>query len=357
MENILINQGSFVVPAGGPVITSIPVRSGFDWVKVWNYDQFAGSTANAGLEFYWQRGMPMGSALVKYSNGASAVMSQLFTTGGIYFADSSITTPILSVAQVITNVTNATQPIFSTGGIPGSTLLLNTGSIVRVERLVTAAPGSINPTNVEYIDFEVDTVVVNTSFRMRWALANAPGFTGGATAGFYRVIPYPPIYYPRNRFIANITALGTQFVVTTTVAHGYTINQVVRFTIPAAFGMTDLNGLTGVITAVNTTLNTFTVTLQPPATITNVFRWPNFSDATQTPPFNFAQVTPVGDNSDATILDGAGNPMYSYLANDATRNEAALYLVLGTGDGTITGPSGDTAGDTMYWLAGKNYLI
>src|ERR1700685_933086 len=76
--------GSASVAAGNPVIIQVP--SAADWVRVVDYTQggIVGSasayfqgTANAhtAVEYYWQRGMPAGSALVRYYGTGTAVVS------------------------------------------------------------------------------------------------------------------------------------------------------------------------------------------------------------------------------------------------------------------------------------------
>ena len=139
------------------------------------------------------------------------------------------------------------------------------------------------------------------------------------------------------------------------VTHRLTVGQVVAITIPSVWGVT-LPRTTGVITRINEAdsngfTNTITVNI-PASSWSGTFAWPAITSL----PLTYAEVVPVGENVDATILDASGNPLNPNLLNGATRNTAALYLVLGTGDGTVTGPAGDT-GDEIYWMAGKNYLI
>ena len=77
MDGTILGQG--IITAPSTIINQkIMIPSAADWVRVMNYTQFGvGPTAatNVGLEFFWQRGMANGSAIVKYyvgSQGANA---------------------------------------------------------------------------------------------------------------------------------------------------------------------------------------------------------------------------------------------------------------------------------------------
>lgn len=375
MENILINQGSFQVPTTGIITQYIPVRSGFDWVKVWNYDGWAAGTANTGIEFFWQKGMPLGSALAKWVNGSAAINAGILTSGGISFADSSITTPEAPLAG--TTIARASN-VATTTPVNGYAV----GDIVRLYSIT----GGVS--QIAGIDFTVSAVGANTFTigNLSLSATDNPTFTSDGSAFVVRRIPWNPYYYPRNRTIVNFqaaTVAGSigQWLITLSVTHGYTVNQMVRINIPSIYGVTCTN-MQGVITAIGQTdtrtaiTSTNTITVAFPASanpvgssvfVTGTFIWPAIGV-----PLQLAEVTPIGDFSDSTYVTGTsptsvyGIPLQYYLALDATRNDAALYLVLGTGGATnsggaytatITGPAGEAANSTIYWQAGKNYLI
>jgi hypothetical protein len=116
------------------------------------------------------------------------------------------------------------------------------------------------------------------------------------------------------------------------VTHGFSVDEVVRFIVPSDFGMTQLDNLTGKITAVNTTTNTITVDIDSSAF--TAFAWPAASSA----PLNFAQVVPVG-------IDGSNS------VSDATDNVSFIGMELGAG---ADGPAGSSS-DVIYWRAGKAF--
>lgn len=324
MDNTIIQQGRFTSDGTNKTLS---IRSDVDWMMVYNYTN-AGATGDDSVQFFWQRGMADGTGLRYFkSGGGNALnMTALASPNGFQLVD---TAGNPNGARIVVSAgTNATQPVFSTANTAG----LATGSIVRMDSLATAP-------DLNGFDFEIDTIVANTSFRMRYALANAPGSVSGA--GFYRRIKFDPIFYPRRRFIVNITQ-AAQAVVRTSVRHGYTVGQVVRFTVPPFFGMVELDGLQGTIVATNGAAE-FTVDIDSSAF--SAFTFVTAAQAAN--PFNWAQVAPLGEDT-AAALDAGAN-----LLGDATENEALLGMILPAG---ADAPGGATS-DVMYWVAGKSFAV
>ena len=318
----IILQGSFVASGNNERVV---IRSDADWMSVWNYTVIAAATANFGAYFYWQRGMAANDGIINHFNAAGTEM--VLTTaaagpvGGFTLVDTSGNP--LTAAVAITAATNATRPVCNTGNTAG----LITGSIVRLYTMT-------GQQSLAGYDFEIDTVVANTSFRIRYAMANAPG--AAATAGSYRIIRWDPIYYPRWRFIANITRAAAA-VVTTTVTHGYTVGQVIRFNIPAQFGMIQLDGLAATITAV--TASTLTININTAAFAAFAFPLPAAVRFTQ------ATLAPVGEDTAAVLAVPVA------ALQDAVFNEAILAMDLAAGN---TSPAGN-ANDVLYWTIGKSF--
>ncbi len=401
MDGTILGQGTFVASSVGlanpnpgnaeigqsnPVIIQIP--SGADWVKVRNYTRWgtvgaAGAayfngTANAdvGIDFYWQRGMAAGTGIVTYKASSSAVLSgDTLVSGGFTLYDPSGQTtgsqPLLGAAVATSASTNATRPVVT--HTADSTVQV--GTVVRMSNTAQ--------TDVNGIDMVVGTVSSSTSFTLLTAtnaLATAPGAIGGA--GFYRVVNTNPLFYPRNRYVVNITrAVNAQ--VSTSVEHSLTVGQEVRFSIPDQSGMTQLNPsysnnyfpqgssqsaiVVSIVDAYNFTINIDTTSY-------TAFTWPTIAQQ----PSSFPQVIPIGEDT-ATALASNSNqfPQYQnqniYNANsgilaDSTVNTGYLGMILGNGgnglelttpilgpSGAISWSSGDVAtGDTVYWVAGKS---
>ena len=318
--NTVIQQGSFVSTGS---TQTLQVRSGVDWIRVYNYTQIAANAVTTGYEFYYQFGMPAGGGLEWQSNGGGTAVNIIALAAGTGFTivDSSLNVPGAQIA--ITAGTNAVQPVYSTANTAG----LATNSTVRLTNLTGQA-------NLSGYDFTIDTVVANTSFRIANPLANAPG--AAATAGFWRLIPFDPLYYPTRRNIVNITS-AAQAVITTAVDHGYLPGMSVRLSVPAAFGMTQADGLLVNITAI--ALGSFTVNLD--TTAFSAFVFPGAAAV----PFTPASCQPVGEETDQF-----SNPN---LLDDATLNTAYIGVQLAAGTNSPAG----VANDVIYWMAGKSFNI
>ncbi len=374
------NAGNATNQAGDVQIIQVP--QGVDWIKVLNFTKsganglnsvYFNGTANsmAGVEFWWQKGMAAGSAVVDYkSNGASTMNRDTLAAGGFTVYDPSGQTAgalsLLGNPVATTASTNATRPVVSTASTAG----LSVGSVVRISNTAQ--------TDVNGIDMVVGTVVANTSFTLLTStnpLATAPGAIGGA--GFYRIVNVSPLFYPRRRYVVKITQ-ASNAQVSTSVAHGLTPGQSVRFNIPAVSGMIQLNPtpfnnyepctVVSVVDDYNFTINVDT-------TAFTAFTWPTIAQQ----PSNFPQVIPFGEDTPFALSSNTAqvpsvgglqipNTNSGILA-DSTVNTGFLGLILGSGgNGTalttpISGPAGTVhfsaadaidARDTMYWVAGKS---
>jgi len=325
-DNTILQQGLFTSTG---VAKTIVLRSDIDWMMTWNLTTIAGSTQWDSVRHYWQRELPVGDHVIDFHAAATQVVST--TTGivgfngvanrpGFYLIDSSGMVPGAPIA--VTAGTNATQPVYSTG----TTIPLQAGAIVRVQNTAH--------TNLNGLDFSVDTVVPATSFRLANTLATAPGAIAGALGTYRYIAPDLATYklfYPGNRVIANITAAHPA-VVTTLVDHGYTSGQIVRMKVPAACGMTQMNDLTGVVTAL--TAATFSINID--ATAFTAFNFPLPAAV----PFTPAEVIPMGDI--ATTLLGS------------TRNQGYIGIILGSG-GAVSGSPAGVNNDVIKWVAGKSF--
>lgn len=359
----VIGQGTFTAPAT-IVNQPIVIPSGVDWMWVWNYTQF-GTNGNAspfGIRYYWQRGMAAGTGTVEYkANGAATMDADTLVSGGFTLYDPSGQTagalPVIGNNVATTASTNATRPVVSTASTAG----LAVGSVVRMN--------STAQTDVNGVDFVVGAVVANTSFTLLTAtnsLATAPGAIGGA--GFYRIINVDPLFYPRRRYVVKITA-ATNAQVSTSVAHGLTVGQEVRFSIPSASGMVQLNPtvqnnyLSPIVLSV---VDDYNFTINVDTSAFTAFTWPTIAQM----PSSFPIVVPIGEDTATSLSSNSaqvpavgGVQIYNtntQLLADSTVNTGYLGMILGTGGNgnalgsAITGPAGSAESDVMYWVAGKS---
>lgn len=363
MDGTILGQGTFTAPST-IVNQIIQIPSAADWVQVRNYTRWGtvGGASAYGFEYFWQRGMAAGSAMVRYyANGGAVVTGDTLTSGGFTIYDPTAlqagSQAIVGNPVAVTAVTNATRPVLSTASTAG----VSVGSIVRLSNTAQ--------TDINGHDFVVGAVVANTSITLLAAsnaLATAPGAIGGA--GFYRIVNYPPLFYPARKLVTNITQSASSATVSTAVEHSYTVGQAVRFNIPAVSGMIQLNPsstngyLYATVTSITDAYN-FVINIDTSAF--TAFTYPTIAQQ----PSLFPTVEPIGENS-ATAL-AANNSLYPqyqglnvYNANngvfaDATINTGYYGMILGTGGtgvistAALTGPAGSVAGDVVYWVCGK----
>lgn len=324
MDGTILQQGRFTSDGTNKVLA---IRSDVDWIRVYNTTiAAANQTTAVGVEYYWQRGFADGAKWSYFkSNAANAAnLSQYITSNGFSLLDTSLNP--LSAAVAVSGATNATQPVVSTGSTAG----LAAGDIVRLSSLT-------GQENLAGIDFQIDTVVANTSFRWAYAIATAPG--AAATAGNWRKVKYDPIYYPRRRFIGNITAAGNA-IVSCTADHGLSVGQEVRIVVPAEYGMVQMNNILATITAVPAS-NQLTLNVDSSAFTAFQFPLPGVV------PFSPALVVPVGENTAQAISSSVN------LLADATENQAILGIEL---VGGANNPGGAN-NDVLYWCAGKSFSV
>jgi hypothetical protein len=342
MDNTVTLQGSFV-GTGNAVV--LPLRSGVDWMRVYNYTQSNFTTgaggASYGVQYNWFRGMAANDAFVLMNNAGSTAVLQTTaaaltvtagtTIGGFTFIDSSLQVPGPSIAY--SAGTNAAPPVITVA----DTSALFDGTIVRITTSATAP-------NASGLDYSIH-VINGTTFSLRNMIA--PGAVFGA--GTFRVIAYSPIFYPRNRVITKMASVSAGITsIQTSVDEDFQVGQTVRLNIPAIFGVWNtLNGVQCTVIAVTpatgATAGSFQVNVD--STGFAAFAWPSVASV----PFTPAQVDCFGNYTDATIVTNPAYPITNpNQLTDATTNRAFIGMSLAAG---ITSPAG-SASDVIYWQAG-----
>lgn len=327
MDNTILQQGRFTSTGANK---TIQLRADVDWMRVYNVTQAAASQTTAlGVEYYWQRGFASGAKWTYFkSNAANAANLSAYTTSsGFTLVDSSLQTPGVLNAT-ITAVSNAAIPVVSNSGTNG----LVAGDVVRI----------INVTGAQQLGGIDFTVGYNTLTSGTFSLDYMAQIVAGTT-GSWRKISFNPIFYPRRRVITKVTQASSA-VVTLSVTHGYKVGQAVRFKVPADFGMVELDGLQGTITAIDTTTTTGnSITVDIDSSAFTAFAWPLTSSTAFTP----AEVIPVGEDTAEALASAVD------ILSDATINESYIGMVL-TGGASCPGGA---ASDVMYWVAGKSFSV
>jgi hypothetical protein len=334
MDGSILQQGTFIGTGNGVVLNLV---SGVDWMNVYNMTEMAATNQDHGFQYYWQRGMASNDGVI-YFHPAADETSAVTTSatqgvrGFTLIPDFNAATingnfPVLGPRVAFTAITTAPTPLLLTGSTAGVT----TGSIV----LLTNVAGA--PQFGGYM-FTVGVVTPGVSFE----LVSAPQLTVASTGGFYQIVTFVAPYYPQNLYITSAGANGTVLSLTTSIPHNLTVGQEVRFKVPAAFGMVQLDTLVGTVTTIATAI-TFEVNID--VTTFTAFVFPLAGAV----PFTPAQVTPFGEDTGSALI---AIPAVDILA-DATRNILISGIVLAGG---VTGPAGSN-GDFILWTAGKSVNV
>lgn len=319
MESSIQYQGSFTAD-GNAKILRFP--GDVHWITVFNETTTTAGGAGTGVMFRWFKGMTDDYAYEYQKLAADESMVPVIaTTGGFSYINTQTVPRLGALNATITAISNAAIPIVAAA----STITLVNGDIVK---LFGVAGGA----QMNGIDFEIDTVVANTSFR----LVYAPQIVAATTGSLYPV-NWPLRFYPKTRTISVITAANPA-VVTTTVSHSYAVGQKVRMQVPSEYGMTQMNGLWATITAI--TASTFTTDID--STAFTAFAWP--VTAVAAAGFTPAQVIPFGEDSSST---------YSGLYDDSVYNDDFIGLSLAAGTDSPAG----AVNDVIRWQAGKVTLL
>lgn len=325
--------GITTVTQTGTLPTRIKINTGFQptRIEIMNATQFGQTgTGNLNIQKMGWNYLTPSITYVEYINAAgTAILPGVVTaSAGISVYDGSQS--VLYGPQITGTTITQASPAVATAAAHG----LQTGDIV----LFT------NNTNMKQLGgllFKV-TVINANSFSIN---IDASGFSAAETSFRVSRLLVGPLYYPQALTIVAITK-AAQAVVTTSTEHGLTVGQKVRIRVPTGYGMTQINDLLTVISAVTAT----TFTCQDINSLAfTTFVYPAAGGGgfvANSPP----QVVPIGSGpypvatppfwADDTLLDATSNIQY---------------------DGFIIGPGvlltstnvviGITANDLLLWTA------
>ena len=307
-------------------VVNLALPSGYDSIELINITDIGNADGTTPvMKARGTSAMNAGSAYynLKTAGAATVALEATTATNGFTFvSDSGNQQPTAAVA--VTAVTAASPAVVSSA----SPAVI--GDVIRLY-------GTTGMLQIAGWDFTVSAV--NPGVTQSIDNLVAAGFLAPATAGFVRIVPFNPRFYPVNRRITCITA-GASTVIGMNVTHGYTVGQKVRIIMPAGWGMPEIDGLLGTITAVGTAISTNvnTITVDINSAGFTAFAFPTSAQAavgTGVP-----EVVPVGS--------AAVDP-YGSVLTDATRNVSATEVIIGT---TV-----QTTGKLYQWIARKGLSI
>ncbi len=330
-DNTIIQQGYFTSTG---VAVNIPLRSGIDWMKVYNTTVAAASQTTAvGVEYYWQAGFPAGYAWEYKKAGSGVAGANLVTynsSGGFTYYDSSLVS-YGSINATVTAVSTATTPVVSNSGTNG----LSAGQTVRLFNIATAK-------ELSGMDFTVGQATLTSG---SFSLDYMGTLQVAGTTGSWMLVNSDPIYYPSRRYIGAALDEGDGTTLfTCTVTHGFKVGQTVRLNISQAYGSwANVNNQTFTIVAANSAYPYNTITLDLDSSNLGAWEVPVGSAF----PFTPAQIIPVGENTAVAIADSVNT------LSDATLNVSAIGMTLAAGTNSPAGVNGNK----IFWVAGKSFSI
>lgn len=307
MNLTLKQRGSFTSDG---TAQKINLPGGADYFRVMNMTQLATTQATGrGFMFEWFPSMAVDNAIEwNKTNSTDATNIVLVTSGGFTYVESE---PLPGTAFTITGITNATPAVVTTSAPHG----YSNGDRVRIY-------GTTGALQYSSMDFTISSVGATTFTLLG---LNTPG--SAATGGSVRKIAPLAAVEPEALFVTAITQ-ATSAVVTLSVAHNYQVGQLIYFSVPPDFGMTQINGLTGKITAIGT----YTITVDINSSGFTAFAFPTSASS----PVAFAMAGPGGQRNKYNVTEVPFHTGQFY-----------PYMLLAAG---AQSPAGSTS-DVIEWFA------
>lgn len=351
-----ITTGSFTNVASTPFF--VPLSQQIDQFFLWNLTRsgvtaggVAGSlTSDRIIEARYSRYMGANTGLIKQQGTVSGNLAPLsngnLAQNGFRLFNAADQTPGAQIA--ISSFTPGATTVWTTGSAHG----LLVGDNVRVGSLTTAP---------EFGGVVMTVTAVGSPTTFTTLLVSTGHLT---SVGFvYKVgnayLPQPSLYYPQWRAIASIS-LANPMVVKTLVRQVYQIGDKVRFAIPTAFGLVQLNSTTNglpvefTVSAVNNAVGTQTITFENVnSTAFTAFAWPVAASY----PYGLPVMIPQGEGNTNNFISTLPSPLpygNQAILGFARQNQGQNGILIGAGDGTNATSTGGIIGSTVdvwEWMA------
>lgn len=335
----MIAGGTFLVPAtGADVQVSCIPQNPPDLIVCKAITGYGEANQAQSIEWWWERSMAQYTAKgLQQSSDATnpAITSKSLSTLGISHYDTSNPPTFTGLAATAINASTFVV------------LMANTGSIVVGDRVkITNLLGA---REIAGYTAQVTAVTANVSITLGyWASA---GLALGAAATQATIKKYiPNRYYPKERYIANITQ-AAQAVVSFTMPHDFTPGEIVSFRVGPLFGMKEINNVPARVLSVTNSSTVSSITINLDTSGFTAFTFPSDAD--------FASVSPAVcvPSSSGVVPNSSGSatiPQEPPGTNlqDSFDNRNTRIINFGTGLFTVASFA-PTVGDTWMWAAYK----
>jgi hypothetical protein len=335
MPFTIVNQGSFTSAGVG---VRIPLPSSADYFRVQNLTQLATTQATGrGVMFEWYgNGLTAADNAIEWvkTNSTNAMNLTQVTSGGFTYVTVA---PVVEAqaANAITAITAASPAVVT------QTNTYTEGDYLRLY-------GTTGMPQIGGMVFQISSVSGSgyTLLGLR-----AAGFAAPATAGFTRRVSKFAAVDPETLYVTEVTQ-ATQAVVRTSVdpTPFYAVGMKVHFSIPSSFGMTQLNQLTGTITALSAANYTMTVDIDTTAFTAFAFPAGSLSPTAAL----FATVSPAGARTSYNPLTGVQTG-YDFTKQPFQTGQFTPYMYLAAGAQSPAGSSGDVIVWQSYKMEAPSY--
>ena len=342
MAFTLITQGSFQQPATA-VGQKVLLPSSCDYFRTMNLTVAAANQTTAiGVEFEWFGGglMAADSAIEKKkSNAANAAnLTALISSGGFTY----VTVNPVVEAQAPNAITGITQ---ANPAVVSQTNTYNEGDFVRIYN--TAGMPQIGG-----MVFQISSVSGSGYTLLGLPATSGNGFAAAGTAGYTRRISKFAAVDPEYMYITNISQASSAVVSTSfDPSPYYVVGMKIRLSVPASFGMVEMNGLTGTITAINAVsasgnIGAYNMTINIDSSAFTAFSFPSASLSPTAP--LFATLAPAGAstqyNSTSRTYTG-----YDFTKQPFHTGQFTPYMYMAPGANS----PGGAANNVVVWQAYK----
>jgi hypothetical protein len=337
MAFTIATQGSFVSTGVGIII---PTPQGATYFRTINYTQMnLQGTVCVGGE--WFNGISASNDGIKEFKVASNVINKaLFssTTPGASAGFTYVTQyPTVGAVNLnaITGITAANPAVVT------QTNTYSNGNILRLYN-------TTGMLQIGGMDFQISSVSGSGYTLLGLPATASNGFATAGTAGNTRLISNSYAVAPQYLYITNISQ-ALNAVVTTSVDPSpfYVVGQEIYFSVPPSFGMTNINGLTGTIIAVNAVaasgnIGAYNLTVNINSSAFNAFAFPasTLSPTAQL----FATLAPAGQSTQYNPVTMVQTG-YNFLQAPFHTAQITPYMYLAGG---AQSPAGSNL-DTIIW--------
>lgn len=304
----------------------INVPSGCDFFEVENLTQ-AATTQNPGrgikFRYYTDGSMAADSAIMESkANSANTMALSKITSGGFTYYQSYPQPGAAVTGSAITAASPAVVTMTNSYSEGDRVVLYSTTGMLQIAGMV----------------FTISSVS-GSGFTL--AGLDASGFAAAATNVVARKLPNWMPVEPEYLYVTNISK-ATQAVVTVSIKHDYVVGQIVHFSVPSSYGMSEIDQVSAKIVAVTD----YTMTLDLDTSGYTTFAFPASSSVPTVQ--EFATLSNAGQRTQQDYVTGEQTGYnFSSVPFHTGNFVPCMYLAAGT-----TSPAG-SSGDVIQWKCFK----